>query len=169
MGHVLSSEGIHRGPNVNTLNEMPAPHDMSTLRSFLGSVQFCAKFLLPTFASVAEPLYRLTRKGHRWAWGSEEEAAFRRLKELLSAADVLAHFDPSLPLGVTCDASAVGIGASLFHLYSDGGERPIANISKTLTAKSAQLQPDTKRSVGYHLRLDEILPILTRKKVYFSD
>jgi len=91
LGHVLSSEGIHQGPKVNALNEMPAPHDVFTLRSFLGYVLFYAKFLPPTFASVAEPLYRLTRQGHRWAWGSEEEAAFRRLKELLSAADVLAH------------------------------------------------------------------------------
>jgi len=101
---------------------MPAPHDVSTLRSFLGSVQFYTKFLPPTFASVVEPLYRLTRKGHRWVWGSEEEAAFRQLKELLSTADVLAHFDPSLPLGVACDASTVGIGATLFHRYSDGSE-----------------------------------------------
>jgi len=104
LGHVLSSKGIHRGPKFSALNEMPVPHDVSTLRSFLGSVQFYAKFLPPTFASVAEPLWRLTRKGHRWAWGSEEEAAFCRLKELLSTADVLAHFDPSLPLGVACDA-----------------------------------------------------------------
>jgi len=107
------------------------------VRSFLGSVQFYAKFLPPMFASVAEPLYRLTRKGHRWVWGSEEKAVFRRLKELLSAADVLAYFDPSLPSGVACDASAVGIGTTLFHHYSDGSERPIANISKTLTAVSA--------------------------------
>ena len=117
----------------NALNEMPAPHDVSTLPSFLGSVQYYATFLPPNFASVAEPLYRLTRKGNRWAWGSEEEAAFRRLKELLSTADFLAHFDPSLPLGVACNASAVGIGATLFHRYPNGSERPIANISKTLT------------------------------------
>ena len=80
---------------------------------------------------MAEPLYRLTRKGHRWAWGSEEEAAFRQLKALLSAADVFAHFDRSFPLGVACDASAVGIGATLFHRYSDVSEPPI--VSKTLT------------------------------------
>ena len=129
MGHVLCNEGIHRGPKVNALNQMPVPHGVSTLHSFLGSVQWVA----PTFSSVAEPLYRFIRKGHRCAWRPEEEAAFRRLKELLSAADVLAHFDPSLPLGVACDASAVGIGATLFHRYSDGSERPIGNISKTLT------------------------------------
>ena len=114
-GHVLSSEGIHRCPKVNALNEMPALHDVSTLRWFLDSVQFYAKFLPPTFALVAEPLYRLTRKGHRWAWGSEEEADFRQLKELLSTDDVLAHFDPSLLLGVACDTSAVRIGTTLFH------------------------------------------------------
>ena len=45
LGHVLSREGIHRGPKVNALNQMPAPHDVITLRSFLGSVQFYAKFL----------------------------------------------------------------------------------------------------------------------------
>ena len=79
---MLSSEGIHRGPKVSALNEMPARHDVSTLRSFLGYVQFYPKFLPPNFASVAEPLYRLTGKGNRWACGSEEEAAFRRLMEL---------------------------------------------------------------------------------------
>jgi len=29
-------------------------------------------------------LYRLTRKANHWAWGSEEEAAFHRLKQVLS-------------------------------------------------------------------------------------
>jgi len=78
-------------------------------------------------------LYGLTTKGGPWAWGSKEEAAFHRL-ELLSTTDVLVHVDPSLPLGVACDASAVGIGATLFHHYSDGSEQPIANISKSLMA-----------------------------------
>ena len=46
---------------------------------------------------------------------------------------VLVYFDQSLPIGIACDASSVGIGAVLFHRYKDGRERPIANASKTLT------------------------------------
>ena len=35
--------------------------------------------------------------------------------------------------GIACDASDCEIGAVLFHRYSDGSERPIANVSKTLS------------------------------------
>ena len=45
----------------------------------------------------------------------------------------MVHFDPTLPVGISCDASDVGIGAVLFHRYPDGSERPISNVSKTLT------------------------------------
>ena len=137
---------------------------LTRLRSFLGSVQFYAKFLPPMFASVAEPLYRLTRKGHRWAWGSEEKAAFRRLKELLSTANVLTHFDPSLPLGVACDASAVGIGATLFHHYSDRSERPIANISKTLTASQRNYSQIQKEALAIIYALKKFYQYLYGRK-----
>ena len=54
------------------------------------------------------------------------------MKNTLCDNTVLVHFDPLLPVGVSCDASEVGLGAVLFHRYADGRERPIANITKTL-------------------------------------
>ena len=63
---------------------------------------------------------------------------------------MLAHFDPSLPLGVACDASAVGIGATLFHRYSDRSERPIANISKTLTASQRNYSQKQKEALAIY-------------------
>lgn len=63
----------------------------------------------------------------------EQQAAFQKLKDLLCTDTVLAHFNPSLPVGISCDASKCGLGAVLFHRYSDGSERPIANVLKTLS------------------------------------
>jgi len=108
------------------------------------------------------------RKGHWWAWVSEEKAAFRRLKELSSTADVLAHFDPSVPSGVAWDASAAGIGATLFHRYSDGSERPIANISKTLTASQRNCCQIQKEALAIIYSLKKFFQHLYGR-VHFGD
>ena len=120
LGHTLSAEGISKGSKVEAVLKMPPPTDVSSLKSFLGSVQFNGKFI-PNLASMAE-------------WEDEEQTAFEQLKNLLSTNQVLVHFDPNKTLVLACDASNVGIGAVLVHRYPDGSERPIANMSKTLTA-----------------------------------
>ena len=117
---------------MDAIQLMPAPTDVSSLRSFLGSVQFYGK-ILPNLATVTEPLYHIAKKDVKWNWGPSEQAAFTKLEEMLIANTVLAHFDPSLPVGISCDASETGLGAVLFHRYPDGSERPVANVSKTLS------------------------------------
>ena len=132
LGHTLSQKGVAKGQKVDAVKAMPPPENVASLRSFLGSIQFYNKFL-PNLATITEPLHRLTKTGVPWSWGKEQADAFLKLKDLLGADTVLAHFDPSLPIGISCDASDVGVGAVLFHRYNDGSERPIANASKTLT------------------------------------
>ena len=132
LGHTMSRDGISKGRKVDAVAKMPPPTNSSTLRSFLGSVQFYGKFI-PNLSTQTEPLTRLTRKDTPWKWGAEQQAAFQRLKDVLCTDVVLAHFDPKQRIGISCDASEVGIGVVLFHRYTDGTERPIANASKTLT------------------------------------
>ena len=48
---------------------------------------------------------------------------------MLADNTILAHFDPSCPVGISCDASNAGVGAMLFYRYKDNTERPIANAS----------------------------------------
>ena len=130
---------------MNDVINLPSPSNVSELRSFLGSVQFYGKFLPPNFSTIAEPLYKLTKKDVTWRWGSEQQNAFDKLKDLLSSDEVLTHFDPTLPIGIACDASSVGIGAVLFHRYPNGNERPIANASKILSdcqRKYSQIQKE---------------------------
>ena len=159
LGHILSGQGIAKGPKVNDVMQMPAPENVSGLRSFLGSVQFYSKFL-PNLATLTEPLHRLTKKDTTWIWGAEEQAAFQKLKDLLCADNVLVHFDPSLPVGISCDASEVGLGAVLFHRYPDGSERPIANASKTLTTTQRRYSQIQKEALVIVFALNKFHQLL---------
>ena len=110
LGHLLSHEGIAKGPKVDAVMKMPRPTNVSSLKSFLGALQFYSKFL-PDLATTTEPLYNLTRRKVPWKWGEVEEATFEKLKQQLCRDDVLAHFDPQVEIGISCDASEVGCRA----------------------------------------------------------
>ena len=144
LGHHLSKEGIAKGTKADAVSSMPPPKDISSLRPFLGSVQFYGKFL-PHLATEAEPLPHLTKRNVDWKWGKKEEKVFNRLKNLLSTNDILKHFGQSLPLGLPCDATNVRVGAVVFHRFPDGSERPITNASKTLTKSQRNYSKIQKR------------------------
>ena len=143
---------------------MPTPKNISTLKSFLASVQFYSKFLPPYFSEITEPLYKLTRKGQQWKWGEEESTSFKKIKRLLCTETVLAHYDPSLPLGLSCDASECGIGAVLFHRFADGSERPILNISKILSATQRRYSQIQKEALSLVYALKKFHQFLYGRK-----
>ena len=122
LGFNLSKEGISKGHKVDTVINMPAPKTGKDLKSFLGQLQFYSKFL-ENLSTVVGPLFRLTRKNISWQWEAD-----KKVKELLCTDTVLPHFDQLLSVGISCDASNVGIGAVLFHRYRDRRECPIANV-----------------------------------------
>ncbi|KAL9985304.1 hypothetical protein ACROYT_G007692 [Oculina patagonica] len=72
MGLVLTNNGI--GPakdKVKAIVDAREPHSASEVRSFLGLANYNAQFI-PDFATVAEPLRRLTiKKGVRFEFGDE--------------------------------------------------------------------------------------------------
>ena len=83
-------------------------------------------------STTSYPLNQLLKKNVKRKWTAECEAAFHSLKEQLSSSAVLAHYDPSLPLKLACDASSYGVGAVISHEFPDGVERPVAYASRTL-------------------------------------
>ncbi|GFV90623.1 uncharacterized protein K02A2.6 [Trichonephila clavipes] len=58
------------------------------------------------------------------------------------------HYDRSLPLTLASDASPVGIGCVLPHVYPDGSERPIAFASRTLSGSKKKYSQIEVSSVG---------------------
>ena len=113
MGHLLSARGI--GPTrgkVEAVTEVRQPESAAEIRSFLGLVNFCAKFI-PDLATVSEPLRKLTRKDIHFSWGKEQEAAFDELKKRLAKSENLGYFDINARACVITNASPVGLGAVL--------------------------------------------------------
>ena len=75
-GHDLSRSGVSpREEKVTAISDAKAPQKSSEIRSFLGLVQYPAKFI-PDFATVSEQLRQLTRKTVKFVWG------FNRLRHL---------------------------------------------------------------------------------------
>ena len=134
LGNIIDGDGLHpTDEKVTTLKEAPPPTNLTELRSFLGIVNYYAKFL-PNLATTLTPLYRLLHKNTRWVWTDQQERAFQQAKEALQTDSVLAHYDSTKPLLLACDASEYGIGAVLSHILEDGQEKPIAYMSRTLNS-----------------------------------
>ena len=134
--HVISSEGIKTDPGkVETVRTWPTPVDIKELQSFLGLASYCKRFI-SGFSIIAEPLYKLARKGVSFQWQMERESAFNDLKYRLTIAPVLVYPDFSPDAGffvLDTDASQhLGIGAVLSQLQPDGTERVIAYGSRSL-------------------------------------
>ena len=91
---------------------MPAPTNVSTLRSFLDSIQFYGKFI-KDLSTLTEPLYYLLKKGVPWRWGNQEQQAFEHMKSILCIP--ILYWHTSIHKSKLAD---VGIGAVLFHCYS---------------------------------------------------
>ena len=62
------------------------PKSASEVRSFLGLVHFSARFICNDLATKAEPLRKLTRKNVPFKWQTQQEKAFKCLKENLAQA-----------------------------------------------------------------------------------
>jgi hypothetical protein len=117
---------------VKAIREFPQPKDASEVKSFLGLVNFYGKFV-PKMDTEAAQLYDLLRKDVKFQWRKNEQTSFDKIKQFLSNSQVLAHYDPKLPIRGYCDASAVGVGAVLNLVYPDGKELPVAYASKKLS------------------------------------
>jgi len=131
-GHVTTSDRIRTDPQkVAAIQAIQRSRNVSELKSFLGLVNFYRN-VVPFFSDVCVPLYNLTKLSTEWKWSSQCQQAFDEVKRALSTSETLVHFDPTAPIGISCDASCKGLGVVLYHKQSNGSERAIDYASKSL-------------------------------------
>ena len=146
-GHDLSKQGISPSEEKMSANQNAKPPQNTTeVRSFLGLVQYCAKFP-PDYSQVGEPLRILTRKNQHFMWGDPQEKSFQKLKDLLTQADTLAYFKNECRTRIVADAGPTGIGAVLTQLQN-GMWRVISYVSRNLTDVEHRYSQTEKEGLG---------------------
>ena len=88
---------------------MPPPNNITNFQAFLGLAKY-HRIYIPKMYNLRTPL----KKGSKWIWLKECEAAFQKIKSYL-----LAHFDPKKEIIVASDASNYVIGNSSQFLEWD--------------------------------------------------
>ena len=78
--------------NNKAVNDMQPPTDVLGVKR-CGMVQYMAKFL-PDLLTIPGPIRELTRKEKAWHWSEDCEAAFQKIKKMVTETPVLAYFDP---------------------------------------------------------------------------
>ena len=134
MGHILSSEGLFPEPEkVNSIFYMKPPSNTNEVRSFLGLITYCNKFV-PNFAAITEQLRRLTRQKAEFIWTGEQESTFSKIKTFTSKVSVLPYFLPAFETKTVADTSKQGLVLFCFKENpANGFFQPAAFASRSLS------------------------------------
>ena len=134
-------------------------------RSVLSTINFVRKFI-PILATIIEPLVALTRKSVenlktlRNHWGPKQDAAFIKVKDLLTSAPVLhfPQFQKSFIIHV--DASDYGVGAFLAQKEDHVELAIIAYLSKRFTSSHQQYSATQKECLAVMLAVTHWRPCI---------
>jgi hypothetical protein len=113
--YIISTKGIAVDPDkISAIMKWKRLTRVKELQSFLGFCNFYRLFI-EDFSRVAKPLHRLTA-AIKWEWTQEQQRAFDHLKQALTSAPVLVHFDETRATKLETNASDGMVSGALSQL-----------------------------------------------------
>lgn len=134
LGHIISAQGVDIDPKrIEDVKRFPTPRNPTDVRSFYGLCSFNRKFIRD-FAKIAKPMTPLMNaKPSEFAWTTDAQAAFETLRDNLTSAPTLVHYNPEAEHELRTDASSFAIGAVLYQKHDDADQTGVVlYYSKTL-------------------------------------
>eukprot|EP00741_Cyanophora_paradoxa_P023218 tig00021579_g22426.t1 len=152
LGHRVSAQGVRMDTKKVEVISKITERELQTvehMRSFLGMTGFYRRFIR-NYTRRELPLRDLIHAAKladttQLQWTPEASEALADLKKVMCDDIVLMLPDFSKPFIIYTDWSLRAMGAALMQTDSDGRERPIAFISRTLTATEARYSSPTER------------------------
>ena len=146
LGFELSVDGIkpqHR--LTEAIVKFPQPETKKELRRFLGMAGFYRAFI-KDFATISQPLNKLTSDNTKFIWDMACEHAFQKLKQQLISEPILAFPKPNDTFVVEVDASDYAAGGVLSQEGPDHVLHPVAYFSTAFTNSQRNWAAITKEA-----------------------
>ncbi|KAK9694947.1 RNase H-like domain found in reverse transcriptase [Popillia japonica] len=154
-GHYLTNEGLKPdNSKVIAVKEMPSPSNKKDLLRLIGMINYLGRYIKNLSANLAF-LRELIKENTALSWGENEEAEFRRIKEMMSEVTTRKYFDIRKPITIEYDASSLGLGATAFQ---DGRVVAYASCELTKAEKNyAQIEKELLAIVFACNRFDQMI------------
>ena len=143
VGHLLTKNSVKPDPKkVEAICNWPVPENIAQLQSFLGAINYLAKFI-PHLSALQAPLQDLLKSDSDYVWSANHRVCFEQIKDAVCKDVTLKFHDPSLPTYIETDASLNGIDVVLLQPIDSNytldeygiptSLMPVVFASKTLT------------------------------------
>jgi hypothetical protein len=134
LGHVISIRGVTPDPKrIEAILNYPRSRNVRNLKQVLGTCNYHHRFIV-NYASYVAPLIPLLKKGQKWRWNDELQAAFETLRSKFAESIHLVHPDQSLPYAIYTDASKRAIGAVLMQTDKHGDTHIVSTALRVLSS-----------------------------------
>ena len=152
---------------LDTIHDMPAPHNCKEVKQFLGLVGYYRKFV-QGFADLSRPLTRLTCKDRIFEWTHECRKAFNILKQNLCVQPILKYTDTSKGYTLYTDASKFGWAGFLTQAHTSIVEgkkvttdHPVAYVSGLFRGSQLNWAALTKEAFAIYMSVKKLSFYLT--------
>jgi hypothetical protein len=164
LGHVISEREIEVDKaRVKTVEQLPPPTDVKSLRSFLGHAGFYRRFI-KDFSKITKPLTNLLQKDVAFDFDEKCLAAFRILKSALVSAPIIQPPDWRQPFKIMCDASDYAVGAVLGQ-KKEGRVHAVYYASKTLNEAQLNYATMEKELLAVVFAVEKFRSYIVNSKV----
>lgn len=134
LGMIVGVNGIRMDQEkVEAIVDWGTPTCLKEAQAFIGFCNFYRPFIR-NFSRILRPLVKLTKKEEAFVWNKACEAAFQELKDAVTNAPILIHFDRNKQCFVETDSSDYVSSGVLSQIGEDGLLHPVAFFSKKLIA-----------------------------------
>lgn len=160
LGYIVEAgKGLRMDPSkIQAILDWQAPTTVKGVRGFLGFANYYRMFI-PQYSKTVYPLTALTKKGVKFNWTKDCEAAFQDLKQRFMRDPILVPFNPEAPTRIEPDASKWAVGGVLMQCQNKTYEEQddAAAVWRTVAYFSRKNSP---AECNYDIHDKELLAII---------